>query len=257
MTTEPERFADADELPDVGPIVIEDGEPVDNLHSEKQMRLLTEPLYASWSGPPPREDGARRPFFVASNVAVVGSVHEPPTAPDVLLSVDVDAPPSFEEKKHRSYFIWEFGKPPDVVIEIVSQRDGDELGLRRARYARMRVTHYVVWDRLGTLGEPALHVFELRGDLYQAMTEPWLESVGLGLTDWRGAFEGMDERWLRWRLADGTIIPTGAERADAERVRADKERVRADKERERADKERERADALAAKLRALGVDPDA
>ncbi len=30
-------------------------------------------------------------------------------------------------KKHRSYFMWEFGKPPEVVIEIVSNREGEEL----------------------------------------------------------------------------------------------------------------------------------
>ena len=42
-------------LPDVAPniddLVTEDDTPVDNLPSEKQQRLLTEPLYSSWSGP--------------------------------------------------------------------------------------------------------------------------------------------------------------------------------------------------------------
>lgn len=102
--------------------------------------------------------------------------------------------------------------------------------------------HYVVWDRLGTLGPPGLYAFELRGDLYQTMKDPWFESLGLGLVEWHGTFETMNERWLRWRLADGSLVLTGAERAEAERARAEAASAR--------------ADALAAKLRALGIDPD-
>ncbi len=29
-------------------------------------------------------------------------------------------------KKHRSYFLWEFGKSPEIVIEVVSNRKGAE-----------------------------------------------------------------------------------------------------------------------------------
>jgi Uma2 family endonuclease len=46
------------------------------------------------------------------------------------------------------------------------------------------------------------------------------------------------------------------ERAEQERERAEQERERAEQERERADQQRERADKLAAKLRAMGIDPD-
>jgi Uma2 family endonuclease len=46
------------------------------------------------------------------------------------------------------------------------------------------------------------------------------------------------------------------ELADAERERADAERERAEVEQQRADAERERAEHLAAKLRALGIDPE-
>ena len=40
--------------PNIDHIVTEDDTPVDNVFSEKQQRLLTEALYASWSGPGPR-----------------------------------------------------------------------------------------------------------------------------------------------------------------------------------------------------------
>ena len=36
---------------DIESLVTEDDTPVDNMPSEKQQRLLTEPLYSSWAGP--------------------------------------------------------------------------------------------------------------------------------------------------------------------------------------------------------------
>ena len=49
----------------IGNIVTEDDEPVDNIFSEKQQRLLTETLYSSWEGP-----GDGRKFFAAANIGV-------------------------------------------------------------------------------------------------------------------------------------------------------------------------------------------
>ena len=47
--------------PDISALITEDDTPVDNLPSEKQQRLLTEPLYSSWTGP-----GDNRPFLAAA-----------------------------------------------------------------------------------------------------------------------------------------------------------------------------------------------
>jgi hypothetical protein len=79
--------------------------------------------------------------------------------------------------------------------------------------------------------------------------------AGLWLQLWDGAYEGQTDRWLRWALEDGVIIPTGAERAKIEAKRAQSESRRADVEAERARVETARADALAARLRELGIDP--
>jgi len=255
------------EEPDVSAIVTEDDQPVDNFPSEKQQRLLTEPLYSSWDGPPPAlstgEEGRARSFLAAANVGIFAAVKESPLVPDVLLSLDVSLREDWWEKKNRTYFFWEMGKPPEVVIEIVSNDEGDELGGKRRRYAKMGIAHYVVYDPSRALRGAVLRAFELRGNLYVSMPRPWFESVGLGLTLWEGAFEGRHDSWLRWCHADASVLPTGAERAaaersraDAERSRADTERSRADTERSRADTERSRAERLAARLRALGVDPD-
>ncbi|WP_437878352.1 Uma2 family endonuclease [Sorangium sp. So ce513] len=221
--------------PDVSAIVTEDDAPLDNFPSEKQQRLLTESLYSSWSGPPPLQEGERRSFLAAANVGLFATPKEPPLVPDVLLSLDVDLHEAWWQKEHRSYFLWEFGKPPDVVIEIVSNREGDELGLKRRRYAWMRVAYYVVWDPAGHLGGPALRAFEMRGHTYVPMEKAWFEAAGLGLCAWEGIYEGRHDRWLRWHGADGRVVPTGAERAEREQARAER---------------------LAAQLRALGIEPD-
>ena len=50
-------------------LVTEDDEPVDNILSAKQQRLLTETLYSSWKPSPSEEDSDEpRNFFADANV---------------------------------------------------------------------------------------------------------------------------------------------------------------------------------------------
>jgi Uma2 family endonuclease len=229
------------EPPDVSGIVTEDDTPVDNLYSAKQQRLLVEPLYTSWT-PDPAADGTARVFLADANVGLFPSVREPPLVPDGFLSLDVTPRANLWEKRNRTYFFWEFGKPPEVVVEVVSNREGGELVEKKRRYARMRIAHYVVWDPGRHLGPVDLHAFELRGDVYAPSDAALLASVNLGLVRWSGTYEGVTNIWLRWALPGGTVVETGAERAEQERGRAEQERARADR--------------LAEKLRAAGLDPE-
>lgn len=256
--------------PDISRLVTEDDTPVDNILSEKQERLLTEPLYSSWSGPPPGEDGEPRRFAALANVGLFSSPGERPLVPDMMLSVDVAIADDLSDKLNRSYFIWQFGKPPEVVVEIVSNREGGELGERFGRYRRMRVSYYVVYDPLHALGEPVLRGFELRGDLYVPVERPWFETIGLGLIEWDGVFEGLQGRWLRWCTLDGHVVPTGAERAataearaetaearaETADVRAETAEARAGTAEARAGTAEARAARLAARLREMGIDPN-
>jgi hypothetical protein len=248
---------DADiEQPDESLLVTEDDTPLDSILTEKQERLLSEPLYTSWSGPAPGEDGAPRPFAVLANVGLFSMPEEQPVVPDVTLSLDVTVPPDLHEDRNRSYFLWRYGKPPEVVIEIVSNRKGGELSARRARYARMRVDHYVVYDPLKVLGDATLRTFTLREGAYVESVRPWFENVGLALVEWDGTFEGVRRRWLRWCTREGTLVPTGAERAEHEKARAETAETRAETAETRAESAEARAQRLAARLRALGIDPD-
>ena len=178
LTTE---IVSAEEMglsPDVDALVIEDDAPVDNLISEKQQRLLTEPLYSN-------EDVlGDRLFLAAANVGVFYAIKQPPIVPDVFVSLDVEVPQDWTQKRNRTYLVWEFGKPPDIVIEIVSNREGNELGRKLQDYARMGVGYYAVFDPLHQLGSTDLYLFENRANRYQALAESWFEEMGLGLTLW-------------------------------------------------------------------------
>lgn len=228
-------------LPDVSQIITEDDTPVDNLFSAKQQRLLVESLYTSWQ--------IDRPFVADANVGIYNVPRDPAIVPDVFLSLDVAIAEDWYAKEHRTYFIWEFGKPPDVVIEIVSNNKGGELDRKLRAYARLRVWYYVVYDPQRLLQDEPLQVYELRLNKYVPKSDAFLDSLDLGLTLWTGVYENKEGEWLRWHDAQGALLPTGAELSALERQRAEQER-------QRAEQERQRAERLAAQLRALGVDPE-
>jgi Uma2 family endonuclease len=233
------------EEPDISHLVVEDNTPVDTILSERQMRLLVDSLYSSWEG---------RRFVALANVGLFSSANETAVVPDVLVSLDVEPPANFSNrlKKHKSYFVWVYGKPPDVVIEVVSNRDGGEEE-KLKRYARMGVAYAVIYDPEGYLGPRPLKVFERQGVAFSEMVgRPWLTGVGLGLALVPGAYEGYQTTWLRWCDADGNVLATGSERAEAEKQRAEAEKQRAEAEKQRAEAEKQRADRLAARLRDLG-----
>jgi Uma2 family endonuclease len=237
--------------PVVDHLVTEDDTPVDNVFSEKQQRLLTEPLHLSWAGP-----GEGRPFVAMANVGLFYATRIPAVVPDVLLSLNVALPADVWPKNARSYFTWEYGKPPDVVIEVVSNREGGEDGDKLGTYARIGVGYYAIYDPEQLLSEEMLRIFRLQGLTFQRMPEPvWFADVGLGLRLWNGRYEDLDATWLRWVDAQGVPVPNGRERTEAERQRAEAERQRAEAERQHAEAERQRADRLAEQLRQLGVEP--
>jgi hypothetical protein len=214
---------------------------VDNLISEKQQRLLTVSLYSSLI----RES----PFLAAANVGLFYALKQPPLVPDVLLSFGVTIPDDWSQKQNRSYFVWNFGKLPEVAIEIVSNAVGNELGTKLIDYAKAGVPYYVVFDPLHFLGETTLYIHELKGGRYYLLDSDWMSSVELGLTLWSGTFEGKDYTWLRWCDRHRQLLLTGDEKAEQEKQRAEQEK-------QRAEREKQRAERLAELLRSHGIDPD-
>jgi len=244
--------------PDIQCLITEDETPVDNLPSEKQQRLLIEPLYSVWAGP-----GAGRTFLAAANVGIFALARNPAIVPDMFLSLDVQVAEDWWRKEHRSYFLWEFGKPPDLVLEIVSNTEGGEAEEKKRKYAWMRISYYVIYDPLQQVMPEVLTVYRLRDLAYEPQDTAQFPSLNLGLTRWEGPFENKQDTWLRWTDAHGVLIPTGKERAEQEGQRAEQEGQRAEQERQRAEQaehllvqERARVERLTALLRRSGIDPE-
>jgi hypothetical protein len=233
-------------------LVTEDHKPVDRIFIEKLYRLLTHALYASWPGP-----GPGKPFLVLANVGWFYQRSTPAVVPDILLSLDVRGPADLQVKQGHSYYQWDLGKQPDVIVEAVSDRTGGEESFKKNLYARLGVPFYAVFDPKHLLSDDTLRTYELAGGVYRPCEPgPW-PAVGLGLRLWRGTFEGFEDTWLRWCDAGGEIIPTGEERAavEAERARLADARAREAEERARLAEERNRE--LEAELRRLRGEPPA
>ena len=255
-----------EDYPSLDDIEVEDGKPLDSSYQEKLHRILTESLFASWPGP-----GGGRPFLVLSNVGLFYAVKESPLVPDIMLRLDVDQNRDLSRKENQSYFTWIVGKPPNVVIEFVSDKRGREATYKMTEYADIGITYYAIFDPKRKLSPDTLKIHRLVGGSYQLMQGNQLDGIGLGLVLWQGKYEGADATWLRWCDTDGVVIPTGKERGDEARRQADEEQKRAvtarkwageeqkraDELADRADKVLQRNERLAAKLREMGIDPDA
>ena len=250
---------------------------MDNFQSAQQQRLLVDGLCSN--------DLLPLPFIAEANVGLFYKLKGDPVVPDMLLSLGVQRAEDLSERRDRAYFVWEFGKVPDVCIEIVSNREGDEVTVsnrskskgrvksKKDIYAQVGVPYYVVYDPLQQLQDEAnmngalLRIWGLVSGQYVELTPTagitevgqatLLTTIGVGLTLWEGPFEEtISRQWLRWCDPQGEILPTGAEGKAIEQQRADSERQRADSEQQRADSEQQRAERLAEKLRQLGIDPN-
>jgi hypothetical protein len=242
---------------DVNQLVTEDDTPVDNIFSEKNQRLLTEPLYSSKDTLP-----ISWPFLATANVGLFDS-NQPAIVPDVLLSLGVQAADGLMDKENRSYLVWKFGKVPEVVIEIVSNKIGEEDSTKQQRYASMGILYYVIFDPAYQLSDEILRVYQLdqQTRCYRLMRRAWFPVIGLGLMVWEGEFEGKFEVWLRWCDKHRNVIPTGkeekehAQRQAKQALRLAEESLHLVEESQRlVEQERHEKERLVTKLRELGVD---
>ncbi|QTA83595.1 DUF820 [Desulfonema limicola] len=233
--------------PDISHIITEDDTPVDNIFSEKQQRLLTESLSISWK--------PGRPFIFLANVGIFYGINLPAIVPDVMVSLDVKYAEDVWKKKNRSYFVWEFGKPPEIVIEVVSNKEGGETDTKMRKYAQAGVWYYIIFDPQKLIQKDIVRAYELSTGAYIPKLDLFLPKVNIGVKLWEGSFDGIQAQWLRWCDKDGSLMATGKESVEQERKRAEQAEKNAETTRQEVQKERDRAKKLAEKLRALGIDP--
>ena len=223
---DPASLLDEVPEPDISHLVIEDDEPVDNLYSGLQQALLSDALYSSWQ--------TDREFVALVNVGLFYALQKPPYVPDFMLSLDVSLPKSLREKKNKTYLMWEYGKRPDLVLEVVSNIDRHEERKLKG-YADIGIPYYVIYDPEHHLSERTLRAYVLHGSAYVELVKPFFDEIGLGLAFWDGDYHGGEDTWLRWIDRDENLLLTGAEKAEAAEQKSQR---------------------LEARLRELGIDPD-
>lgn len=234
----------------------EDGVPMESQDHYLQMHLLNDALSFYWRD--------RHDFFLGGNIFVYYSplqlFTEDYRGPDVTIVLDVKHHP------RKSWVCWQEGKPPDMVIEVISPstKTIDKIKKKRIYQDLMKAPEFVWYDPydVETAG------FTMENGVYRPMRRDAndgliSEKLGLHLVLWHGTYQDSTTTWLRWFTPEGVLLPTPAEafhreqqRATQEQQRATREQQRATKEQQRATQEQLRAERLAAQLRALGIDPE-
>lgn len=168
-------------------------------------------------------------------------------APDVFVTRGVP------KRVHRTYKLWEEGKPPSFVMEVSSDSTWlEDTGNKKALCARLGVAEYFLFDALGDYLEPHLQGFRLVDGDYERIPPAadgsvFSEVLGLRLraegTTLRCEDPATGRQLLRFDEAEQA-------RTDAEQARTEAEQARTEAEQARTEAEA-RAAAAEAELEQL------
>jgi len=197
----------------------DDGIPMESQRHKVQMDLLIDTLLP-WLAE--RSDG-----YVGGNMFVYFSMEQVRNkdfrGPDFLAVLGVP------KKERLSWVVWEEGKAPDVVIELLSESTAqlDKNEKKLIYQNQLRVSEYFWFDPFNPNDWAG---FFLQQGVYQplslnAQNQLISQSLGLALQRWQGNYKGIDATWLRWATLEGELLPTPEEQ---ERLRADSESLRAE-----------------------------
>ncbi|NJL53856.1 Uma2 family endonuclease [bacterium] len=244
-------------LPTQDDLPYDDGIPMETQRHKWQMDLLIDGL-STWLDA--REDGyVNGNMFVYFNLAQ--AKNQDFKGPDFFAVVGVP------KQERKSWVVWEEGKAPDVVIELLSPSTAqhDKTEKKKIYQDKLRVSEYFWYDPFDAEDFAG---FVLHNGCYESipLTEQgWLRSdrLSLVLRRWSGDYRGIKATWLRWATPAGVVLPTAQELAAAaqqEALAAKELAVVAQQEVAFAQQEvtvtQQRAERLAAKLRELGIDPE-
>ena len=215
-----------------------DEPPLESYLHLQQMMLLLNCLDWLWrDGRKTGPEGHRTDYFAAGNLTIYYNARK-------LKSKDFRGPDFFvvlgtEKRPRKSWMVWEEeGRYPNVIVELLSHSTANiDRGLKKEIYQSTFRTPEYFWFSPDTL---EFQGFMLVGGVYQPITPNdqghcWSEQLQL--------FLGIYEEQLRFFDVDGQLVPTPKEAAIESSQRAETEQLRNEK--------------LTAKLRELGVDPDA
>ncbi len=224
-----------DELPS------DDGEPMETARHRQQMFLLLE-TFQHWLDQ--RPDGyAGGNMFLYFSLAQVR--HQDFRGPDFFAVLDVP------KRERKSWVVWEEGKGPDVIIELLSETTAthDKTVKKDTYQNQLKVSEYFWFDPFNPDDWAG---FGLRHGVYVPIPPDeggrlLSPRLNLALVRWLGCYEGVEATWLRWATLEGELLPTRSEQVEAaeQHAQAAEQRAKAVEQRAAA------AEAEVVRLRAL------
>ncbi len=242
-----------DELP------CDDGEPMETQRHKWQMDIL---IYTLDRWLEQRDEG-----YVNGNMFVYFSL-------DQIRGQDFKGPDVFAvletpRGERKSWVVWQEGRGPDVIIELLSRSTANyDKGEKKLVYQNQLRTPEYFWfnpfdpeDRAG---------FYLNDGVYEPIAldeQGRLTSRRLNLTLalWRGVYQGLEGTWLRWATPAGELLPTDAEaaqrqaeqsqrQAEQSQRQAEQSQRQAEQSQRQAEREKQRADSEAASRQAAEIE---
>jgi len=225
----------------------DDGIPMETQRHKLQMDILIDTIQP-WLDQ--RADG-----YVGGNMFVYYSLaqlkNQDFRGPDFFAVLDVP------KTERLSWVVWEEGKPPDVVIELLSEStaSNDKSAKKLIYQNQMRVSEYFWYDPFNPNDFAG---FDLNSGAYQriALNEKnqlVSKVLDLALVRWQGNYRGVDATWLRWATLDGELFPTSQEMVGIAQQRADEVEQIAEQEKQRAEQEKQRAEQAELQLRQVAI----
>jgi Uma2 family endonuclease len=207
----------------------DDGIPMETQRHKLQMDILIDTIQP-WLDQ--RADG-----YVGGNMFVYYSLaqlkNQDFRGPDFFAVLDVP------KTERLSWVVWEEGKPPDVVIELLSEStaDNDKNAKKLIYQNQMRVSEYFWYD---PFNPDDFAGFDLNSGAYQPIAlnekdQMVSKVLDLALVRWEGNYRGVDATWLRWATLDGELFPTSQEMVVIAQQRADEVEQIAEQEKQRAE----------------------
>lgn len=204
-------------------LVYEDGIPLDNALHRIEMNLMIDLVCRVMAS------RGRRDYYTGGDMFVY---YSPEQARDVAAGRPYFRGPDWflvdgaEPREGRKAWVrWmEGGKLPDIILELISPSTErvDRIDKMKLYSRVFRTPEYYLYDF--ETGE--LEGYRLTGDMYQPMRPDERgrfrsEVLGLDFGLWNGRVQEETADWVRLFELDGSLVPTSAEQAEAERQRAD------------------------------------
>jgi Uma2 family endonuclease len=187
-------------LPTQDNLPCDDGVPMETERHRKQMELLIDAL-EPWLIQHPQGGYVNGNMFVYYSFKQIRQ--QDFKGPDVFVVLGV--PPG----ERKSWVVWEEGKTPDLIIELLSESTAkeDKTKKKLLYQNQLKVAEYFWFDPFNPDDWAG---FRLSGNRYEALllenNHFVSQQLGLTLVRWQGIYKGVETTWLRWATLAGELL---------------------------------------------------